>query len=100
MRIGPLSISDSELARICRQFGIRKLEAFGSVLRSDFAANSDVDLLVEFEEGRPHPLMDLMMAETELGHVLARKVDLIPKTQVKWVIRDRVFAEAQPVYSA
>lgn len=100
MKIGPLPVSDSEIARICRQFGIRKLEAFGSVLRSDFSDESDVDLLAEFEPMRPQPLMDLLLAEAELSKAIGRKVDLIPKTQIKWVIRERVLAEAQAVYSA
>ena len=40
------------IARFCRQHHIRKLALFGSVLRDDFGADSDVDVLVEFEPGR------------------------------------------------
>ena len=39
-----------EIGRLCRLHGVRKLEVFGSVLRSDFdPQRSDVDVLVEFE---------------------------------------------------
>jgi len=38
--------------------------------------------------------------ETELSDLLGRKVNLVPKPLLKWVIRDRVLAEAQPIYVA
>ena len=33
----------------CREFGVRRLDAFGSVARGSANPESDVDLLVEFE---------------------------------------------------
>ena len=44
-------IPEEKLAQFCRKHHIRKLALFGSVLRDDFAATSDVDVLVEFEPG-------------------------------------------------
>ena len=38
--------------------------------------------------------------ETELSELLGRKADVVPKPLLKWVIRDRVLAEAQPIYVA
>jgi predicted nucleotidyltransferase len=38
--------------------------------------------------------------ETELSNLLGRRVDLVPKPLLKWVIRDRVLAEAEPNYVA
>jgi predicted nucleotidyltransferase len=39
-----------EIGRLCRVHGVRRLEVFGSILRSDFdPQRSDVDVLVEFE---------------------------------------------------
>ncbi|MCH7226436.1 nucleotidyltransferase family protein [Haloferula sp. A504] len=35
---------------LCQQFGVSSLRAFGSVLRQDFSADSDIDLLVEFDD--------------------------------------------------
>lgn len=32
----------------CREFGVRRLDAFGSIVRGAATATSDVDLLVEF----------------------------------------------------
>jgi predicted nucleotidyltransferase len=50
-------IPESELAAFCRRHGVRRLSLFGSVLRSDFAPESDVDVLVEFEPGQTPGLL-------------------------------------------
>jgi len=47
-----IHIEQDEIAAFCRRHGIRRLALFGSVLRDDFTADSDVDVLVEFEPGR------------------------------------------------
>ena len=44
----------AELAALCRQFGVRRLEVFGSAATGDYAvAPSDLDFLVEFDERGP-----------------------------------------------
>ena len=45
----PIEIPARELAELCRRWKVRELALFGSVLREDFSADSDVDLLVSFE---------------------------------------------------
>ena len=44
-----VEIPQEKIAELCRRHHIRKLSLFGSVLRDDFAPDSDVDVLVEFE---------------------------------------------------
>ncbi len=39
----------AEIEALCREHHIRRLALFGSALRDDFSADSDVDVLVEFE---------------------------------------------------
>ena len=46
------SFPKAELAALCRTHGIRRLALFGSALRADFGAQSDIDALVEFVPGR------------------------------------------------
>ena len=46
-----LDIPTDLIAELCRGHHIRRLALFGSVLRDDFTTDSDVDVLVEFEEG-------------------------------------------------
>ncbi len=69
----------SEIAALCRRFGVRRLELFGSAARPDFDhAASDVDLLVELE---PPPGMGYADAyfglKEELEGLFARPVDLV-----------------------
>ena len=48
----PIQIDREQIARFCRERGIRKLSLFGSVLHADFdPRRSDVDVLAEFEPG-------------------------------------------------
>jgi hypothetical protein len=46
-----IAIDRQKIAQFCKKHHIRKLSLFGSVLRDDFGPDSDVDVLVEFEEG-------------------------------------------------
>ena len=45
-----ISIDRDAVSAFCRRYHIQRLPLFGSVLRDDFAADSDVDVLVELPE--------------------------------------------------
>lgn len=95
----PIAISEKELAGFCRRNHIRRLALFGSSLREDFSADSDIDVLVEFEPNRTPGLIGLAGMEIELSELLGgRKVDLnTPHTLSKY-FRDDVLAEARVLY--
>ncbi len=70
-----------DIKRICREHGVKRLEIFGSAARGeDFdPSTSDVDFLVEFEEGVRKPwLGHYRDLEAELAAMLGRPVDLVP----------------------
>ena len=46
-----IEIPREEIAMFCQRHRIRRLSVFGSALRDDLSARSDIDLLVEFEKG-------------------------------------------------
>jgi predicted nucleotidyltransferase len=46
-----LEVAPEALAAFCQRWHIAKLEVFGSIVRHDFRAESDVDFLVSFEPG-------------------------------------------------
>lgn len=71
-----IKVPYNELAEFCRRHHIRKLAFFGSVLRDDFGPDSDVDVLVEFEEGKTPGLAFFGMQE-ELAEIFNRDVDLL-----------------------
>jgi hypothetical protein len=68
-----------EIAGLCRRYQVRRLAAFGSILRGDFdPLRSDADFLVEFE---PVPvavrMRNYLALREALASLLARPVDLV-----------------------
>jgi uncharacterized protein len=94
-----LDVDDGELAAVCRKNHVRKLAFFGSVLRSDFGPDSDVDILIEFEPGHV-PGLGFFALQDELGQMLGRRVDLHTPASLSSYFRDQVLREAEPVYVA
>ena len=85
--------------REIRALGVQRLALFGSVLRGEAGADSDVDLLVQFSPGaktfdRFLALFDLL--EERLG----RRVELVTTEALSPFIGPRILAEAQDVLRA
>lgn len=83
MRRLPIDIAHDQLVEFCRRWKIRELALFGSVLRPDFSPQSDVDLLVTFDEGTNWSLFDHVQMQQELEALLKRKVDLLTRRAVE-----------------
>jgi predicted nucleotidyltransferase len=94
-----IPIPGDAIAAFCEKHHIRKLAFFGSVLRDDFRADSDVDVLVEFETGHV-PGLAFFEMETELSRILGRKVDLYTPAFLSRYFRDQVLEEAEVQYVA
>jgi predicted nucleotidyltransferase len=92
---------EAALASLCRRRHIRQLALFGSTLKGANRADSDVDLLVEFEpEGAPG-LLAMAEIEMELSGLLAgRKVDLRTAQDLSRHFRDDVVRTAEVQYAA
>jgi len=95
-----LHVPAAALAALCREFGVIELSAFGSVLREDFRPDSDVDLLVVFDENLPVGLFHILRLQQRLTALLGRPVDLVPKAGLKPLIRDQVLASARRLHAA
>lgn len=83
----------------CRRNHIVKLSLFGSVLRGDFGSDSDVDVLVEFEEGHTPGFFGLAGMEEELSDLFGRKVDLRTPQDLSRYFRDEVTRSAAVQYA-
>jgi len=90
---------DGLLDAFCKRNSIQKLSFFGSVLRSDFRADSDVDMLVEFTEGKTPSLLRMVGLEIELARTVGRKVDLRTPEDIGRYMRGRIMGEAQLQYA-
>jgi len=93
-----LRISQEQIAEFCRRRRIRRLALFGSVLRDDFTADSDVDVLVEFEPGYT-PGLGIVDVEEGLSHLFCdHRAYMVNPKYLNPGIKDRVLANAEVIY--
>ncbi len=95
----PIDVPEELLAMICRQYGVKRMAMFGSVLREDFSDASDVDMLVEFEEGRT-PGLSFFTLQQDLSEALGRKVDLNTALSLSQYFRAEVLDTARVIYDS
>ncbi len=94
-----LTVPKDKIAEFCRKHHIRKLWLFGSVLSPDFRADSDVDVLVEFDADHI-PGLAFFAMEEELTEILGRKVDLNTAQFLSKYFREKVINGAEIQYVA
>lgn len=82
------------IMRLSRAHGIYNLRLFGSTARGESRGDSDIDLLVDVEEGRT--LLDYVAFKQDLEELLDCHVDLATEDALHWTIRDQVLAESRP----
>jgi predicted nucleotidyltransferase len=74
-----------------KRFRVKTIGVFGSYVRGEQKRQSDVDVLVEFEE--PVGLFEFMDLEMYLTDLLGVKVDLVSKKALKPHIGERILKE-------
>lgn len=89
-----IAVDKSALEALCRRHGVRKLAFFGSVLRDDFRADSDVDVLVEFVPGQMVGFR-FVHIQDELSDLVGRHVDLNTAKSLSKYFRDDVLRHAE-----
>jgi len=90
-------IPTDRISEFCRRHHIRRLSIFGSVLRADFAPDSDVDILVEFQTGCV-PGFAFFAMQDELSEIIGRKVELNTPAFLSRYFRDDVLKQAEVQY--
>ena len=95
-------IPKERLARFCRANGIASMAVFGSALREDFGAESDIDVLIEFEPGRTPGFRFVSMA-AELSDLFGRPVDILTRPSVErspnYIRRKEILDTAEIIYA-
>jgi uncharacterized protein len=82
------------LAEVCRHHHIRTLAVFGSQVGGGARSDSDVDVLVEFEEGMTPGLGIVAVAEALRPVFGGRRVDLVTRRGLPPRLLDRILARA------
>ena len=90
-----IAVHREEILKLAAQHGARNIRIFGSAARGEARAGSDLDLLVDMEEGRS--LLDLVGFWQDLEGLLGYRVDVITDGGVSPYLRDQIYAEAIPL---
>jgi uncharacterized protein len=83
------------ILNIAAKRGAHNVRVFGSAARGEAGEDSDVDLIVEFEQGRS--LLDHAAMVLDLKEILGRKVDVVTENGLYWLLRRRILKEARPL---
>jgi predicted nucleotidyltransferase len=99
-----LDLNKQMIADFCTKWHIDEFAVFGSVLRSEFRPDSDLDVLVSFAPEADWGLLDHLQMEQELVALLDRKVDLVTRRAVEqshnWIRREEILGTAEVIYAA
>lgn len=95
-----LDISYDEIARYCARYHIQRMWLFGSILNEAFTDDSDVDVLVEFEDKHLPGWAFFGEMPQQLESLLRRKIDLLTPDSLSRYMRDDVMREAVLIYGS
>jgi len=84
------------LPELRERFGVVSLALFGSYVRGQAGAESDLDVLVELDD-RPFSLLQFVELEQWLSDRLGVRVDLVEKSAIKEELRPFILQEAVPI---
>jgi hypothetical protein len=78
----------------------KKLSVFGSTIKGLLRPDSDIDLLVEFEQNHTPGLFSIIKMEFELTEVVGRKVDIRTLEDLSQYFRNEVTQNAELQYQS
>ena len=81
------------IIEVLKKHGVKRAALFGSVVRGKATEENDVDLLVEFEEGKS--LLDLAGLKIEIEKLLKRKVDVLTYNSLHPLLKQRILSEQE-----
>ncbi len=92
-----ISIPYEDISAFCEKHYITRLWLFGSVLREDFRADSDVDVLVEFDPAHI-PGWNIVSIQDELSSILGREVEFSMPDALSNHIKPHIMQSARVIY--
>jgi len=102
MKVGKIDMPMEKIEAFCRKWKIREFSLFGSVLREDFRADSDVDVLLVFAPGGGQTFENFLELREELSSLFGgRKVDIAEKRLLRNPYRRyEILTKREVVYAA
>ena len=97
-----IALPMDSIQAFCQRWQIAELSLFGSILRADFRADSDVDFLYVLKPNARWSFSDLIHAEEELAKLLDREVDLVGKMSIaqshNWLRKRNILSAVKVIY--
>ena len=82
---------------LTERYGVTVVGIFGSYVRNEQRADSDIDVLIELERPPRISLLGLVELEYYLSDVLGLKVDVAIKENLRKRIGKRILSEVVPI---
>lgn len=101
--IPEIEATQERLEQLCRQYGVERLEVFGSAISDHFTAGSDIDFVVEFlpEATGPGYFERFFGLMEELESLYGRDIDLVVRSAIRNIVfREAVDRTSQLLYAA
>ncbi len=91
-----------KIEEFCKAWNVRELQVFGSVIRSDFCPDHDIDIIVDFTPGSVHTLIHLAKMEEDLEYIFHRRIDLTTRQAVEqsrnYIRKRNILSTMEKVY--
>lgn len=78
----------SKTVPILKEAGVIRSSIFGSYVRGENTKDSDVDMLIEFPNGKS--MLDLVSLQRKLEESLGKKVDLLTYSSIHPLLKDYI----------
>jgi predicted nucleotidyltransferase len=96
-----VTVDRDRIESFCGKWNVRELSLFGSVLTDEFRTDSDVDVLVVFDEDAGWSAFDIVEMIDELRGIFGRKVDLVEKDAIRNPFRrHHILRNHEVIYAA
>ncbi len=83
MTLTNISLPMAQIKDLCQRKQVTELALFGSALRDDFKASSDIDVLITFAPDARKGLLTLAQIKLELEELFGREVDILTKKSIE-----------------
>ena len=99
-----INLDSLALRQFCRKWRVKELAVFGSYARGDYHDASDIDFVIDHQDGVEWDLSDAADMRDELSRILGKKVDLLTRYALEhtsnWLFRKIVLSSMETVYAA
>ena len=102
MKLANFEIPQEQITAFCKKWKIDELSLFGSALRDDFRADSDIDILINLHPGQTMTLESFLDMRDELSTIFdGREIDLVQKRLLKNPFRrHEILTHREVLYAA